>query len=65
MTLSRKFIEAIAIEKDDVKLIQKCVSITDEHMIKFAEWLFKQPKYKVKTNNFNLLLTEYKKQNNL
>lgn len=42
-TLERKFIESIATEKDDVKLIQQCVQIAkdyaEQEAIEFAEWM--------------------------
>jgi len=50
---------------------QQCVSITDEQMIKFAEWVDKElnginySKWQNKETTTLDLLTEYKKQNNL
>jgi len=76
MILERKFIESITTEKDDVKLIQQCVSIADDFAIGFAIYLngyvptaeylqFIAGKPIEIESSTKFLLTEYKKQNNL
>jgi len=42
-----------------------CEKIADDFAIGFAEWIFKQPKYKIKSNNEKELLEIYKKEKGL
>lgn len=79
MTLEERFKNVIwrhdIARNNEEDTIEQCVSITDEQMIKFNNWMFDQELVKVDEGSYldsenNLvynteLLAEYKKQNKL
>ena len=63
MTLKEKFIDAFKSGKRFD--IQNAETIADDYAIEFLDWVFGQPKFKVKHNSKRELLEIFKKEKGL
>jgi hypothetical protein len=66
MTLKEKFKNIVCnVEISNEKLINKSEQIADDYAVEFLDWVFGQPKFKVKHNSKRELLEIFKKEKGL
>jgi hypothetical protein len=65
MTLKEKFTNSIVLPFEYEEKIQKSLIIADDYAIEFLDWVFGQPKFKVKHNSKRELLEIFKKEKGL